>query len=61
MEDVTISTGDVVQLRSGGPLMTAGEVSEDDKVTAHWFTASGQHCVYEFLPAMLTVVEAEEP
>lgn len=59
MEDVTISTGDLVQLKSGGPCMTAGEVT-DDKVTAHWFTDAGQHCLYEFPAVMLTLVDEEE-
>jgi uncharacterized protein YodC (DUF2158 family) len=45
-----IETGDVVQLKSGGPLMTAGEISSDDnedcvlepgEVTCAWFQPCG--------------------
>lgn len=57
-ETTTFSTGDLAQLRSGGPNMTVGEVS-DDKIACHWFTDDGKHCLYEFLPEMLAPVEEE--
>lgn len=38
--------------------MTVGEVG-DDKITCHWFTDDGKHCLYEFLPEMLAPVEEE--
>lgn len=31
------SEGDVVQMKSGGPIMTISEIRDDGKVVCHWF------------------------
>lgn len=37
MSDVALKVGDVVQLNSGGPMMTVREHYEDDKWACTWF------------------------
>ncbi|GLR54330.1 YodC family protein [Shinella yambaruensis] len=49
-------TGDVVDLKSGGPLMTVNRVNKDGDVICEWFNQEGQK--YEpkwhaFKPQML--------
>jgi uncharacterized protein YodC (DUF2158 family) len=46
--------GDVVQLKSGGPLMTVGEV-EGEQVTCEWFADKSEARVNVFTAAMLKV------
>lgn len=38
-DEIKIKTGDVVQLKSGGPPMTAGEIYQD-RVECLWFESS---------------------
>jgi uncharacterized protein YodC (DUF2158 family) len=46
------STGDVVQLNSGGACMTVRKASKS-AVLADWINDSGELCTADFLPAML--------
>lgn len=54
-----IETGDIVQLKSGGPRMTAAEVSTDI-VICHWFDHDEHAHLQGFRPAMLAAV-IDEP
>lgn len=48
--------GDVVQLKSGGPLMTVSYLSDKGKFTCYWFNESGgayESKFAEFKPEML--------
>ena len=47
--------GDVVQLRSGGPLMTINELGEH-KLSTAWFTRDYEPRFGSFRPAMLRKV-----
>ena len=46
------STGDVVQLNSGGSCMTVRKASKA-AVLADWINDNGELCTADFLPAML--------
>ncbi len=53
MADKTFKTGDLAQLKSGGPVMTVGEVNMvHERATCSWF--SGSKCeTNDFKLAML--------
>jgi uncharacterized protein YodC (DUF2158 family) len=48
--------GDRVQLRSGGPLMTVGEVSDDGSIWCEWFDSKGELKANSFKPHSLAKV-----
>jgi uncharacterized protein YodC (DUF2158 family) len=49
-----IKVGDIVQLKSGGPLMTVIAV-ESEKVWTHWFDKDGKRQEMTFLDATLRI------
>lgn len=42
MGKITFEIGEVVQLNSGGPLMTVTDVDQDETVRVEWFLDNGQ-------------------
>lgn len=56
-----MKTGDVVQLKSGGPVMTVLKVAEFSRLglrtECHWFGPSGEPKKEYFHPDMLKVTE----
>lgn len=55
-----IKRGDVVQLRSGGPLMTVSK-SEPDVTWCHWFSQSGEVVCHTFGTDLLKLATAGTP
>ncbi len=53
--DNGIQLGDRVQLKSGGPVMTVGEVSSDDSLWCQWFD-KGELKANSFNPRVLVKV-----
>jgi uncharacterized protein YodC (DUF2158 family) len=51
-----IRVGDVVQLKSGGPPMTVGEI-QMEFVRCQWFDSTGVHHLMNFNPRTLTKTE----
>lgn len=51
--------GQVVKLKSGGPLMTVYMVNDRKEVVCHWFQADEKFQVGRFEPAMLIVVPVD--
>jgi uncharacterized protein YodC (DUF2158 family) len=58
-EETTFEVGDLVQLRSGGPIMTVSWVQPGrDELTCHWFNdATAEFLTTRFVPATLAPVE----
>lgn len=54
------NTGDIVQLRSGGPEMTVGARTDKGNYECHWFPKDGKPEWHTFKPAMLTLISARQ-
>lgn len=53
---VSLMVGDIVKLKSGGPLMTVIEAGDGQWVTCIWFDGDGKHNTHTFpLEALLPV------
>ena len=61
-EDNAIKGGDLVQLRSGGPVMTAEDVADDDnEIRCVWFSDGKEGSLREYFKVtILKVVNQEE-
>lgn len=55
---MSFKVGDVVQLKSGGPLMTVYDIDLGKyvRITCQWFGSSGQLFSDDFLPECLTII-----
>jgi uncharacterized protein YodC (DUF2158 family) len=51
MNEIKLSPGDVVMLKSGGPAMTVKSIKEDGTITVFWF--SGENPVVEEIPGVM--------
>lgn len=63
MTDDKFKVGDVVILKSGGPLLTVAELTETDGnavIGCGWFTREGEIRSAEFAPALLKLVTVPE-
>lgn len=54
---VTFACGSLVQLRSGGPKMTAGKCNADGMIPCYWHTADGESRGQWYWPEMLVGVK----
>lgn len=55
-----IKAGDVVRLKSGGPLMTAGSPMVGDKVKCYWFPKESSNVLHgDFDVSVLEVTSLE--
>jgi uncharacterized protein YodC (DUF2158 family) len=54
----TFKVGDLVQLKSGGPVMTAGQPAPGREVTCYWFVGDEAR-KKRFAEACLQAVEAD--
>ena len=60
MSDTVFKAGDVVQLKSGGPAMTVGEIRFDGWVSCTWFDGGKDKSRY-FEPELLQIYNPPAP
>lgn len=54
-----LQSGDVVQLKSGGPAMTIHSVNRDGSIFCHWFNEKGELMQGTFQPGQLKKASGE--
>jgi len=60
MSEATLTVGDVVRLKSGGPLMTVQQATYADNIMCTWFGENNKREVAPFHPRTLTLIGPED-